>query len=180
MEKARLDKVIGNEKLMPIVTALGTGIDDDFDLSRLRYDKVVIMADADVDGAHIRTLLLTFFFRYMRPLIENNHIYIAQPPLYKISKGKRHDYAFSDEERDAVIEEMGGNCDVQRYKGLGEMDAEQLWETTMDPEHRIMLRVTLDDAVRADETFTILMGDKVEPRREFIEKNAKYVQNLDV
>lgn len=180
VEKARLDKVIGNEKLMPIVTALGTGIDDDFDLSRLRYDKVVIMADADVDGAHIRTLLLTFFFRYMRPLIENNHIYIAQPPLYKISKGKRHDYAFSDEERDAVIEEMGGNCDVQRYKGLGEMDAEQLWETTMDPEHRIMLRVTLDDAVRADETFTILMGDKVEPRREFIEKNAKYVQNLDV
>jgi DNA gyrase subunit B len=180
VEKARLDKVIGNEKLMPVVTALGTGIDEEFDISKLRYDKVVIMADADVDGAHIRTLLLTFFFRYMRPLIEENHVYIAQPPLYKISKGKKSCYAFSDDERDKCIEELGGNCDVQRNKGLGEMDAQQLWETTMDPAFRTMLRVTLEDAIKADETFSILMGDKVEPRREFIEKNAKYVQNLDV
>ncbi len=180
VEKARLDRVIGNEKLMPVVTALGTGIDDDFELAKLRYDKIVIMADADVDGAHIRTLLLTFFFRYMRPLIEHNHIYIAQPPLFKVSKGKKHFYAFSEEERDSYMEELGGSCDIQRYKGLGEMDAQQLWETTMDPEFRTMLRVTLDDAVQADETFSILMGDKVEPRRQFIEKNAKYVQNLDV
>lgn len=180
VEKARLDRVIGNEKLMPVVTALGTGIDEDFDISKLRYDKVVIMADADVDGAHIRTLLLTFFFRYMRPLIEENHVYIAQPPLYKISKGKKSCYAFSDDERDNCIEDLGGNCDIQRYKGLGEMDAQQLWETTMDPAFRTMLRVTLEDAIKADETFSILMGDKVEPRREFIEKNAKYVQNLDV
>lgn len=180
VEKARLDKVIGNEKLMPVVTALGAGIDEDFDISKLRYDKIVIMADADVDGAHIRTLLLTFFFRYMRPLIDFNHIYIAQPPLFKVSKGKKHFYAFTDEERDRYIAELGGSCDIQRYKGLGEMDAQQLWETTMDPEFRIMLMVTLEDAVQADETFSILMGDKVEPRREFIEKNAKYVQNLDV
>jgi DNA gyrase subunit B len=180
VEKARLDKVIGNEKLMPVVTALGTGIDEEFDIARLRYDKIVIMADADVDGAHIRTLLLTFFFRYMRPLIAHGHIYIAQPPLYKISKGKKHFYAFSDEERDAYSEELGGNCDIQRYKGLGEMDAQQLWETTMDPEFRTMLKVTLEDAIQADETFSILMGDKVEPRREFIEKNAKYVRNLDI
>lgn len=180
VEKARLDKVIGNEKLMPVVTALGTGIDEEFDIARLRYDKIVIMADADVDGAHIRTLLLTFFFRYMRPLIDHGHIYIAQPPLYKISKGKKHFYAFSDEERDAYSEELGGNCDIQRYKGLGEMDAQQLWETTMDPEFRTMLKVTLEDAIQADETFSILMGDKVEPRREFIEKNAKYVRNLDI
>ena len=180
VEKARLDRVIGNEKLMPIVTALGTGISDEFDLEKLRYNKIVIMADADVDGAHIRTLLLTFFFRYMRPLVSEGHVYIAQPPLFKISKGKKHEYAFSDEERDKLIEEFDGNCDVQRYKGLGEMDAEQLWETTMDPENRTMLRVTLEDAIEADETFSILMGDKVEPRREFIEKNAKYVQNLDI
>lgn len=180
VEKARLDKVMGNEKLMPVVTALGTNIGEEFDLSRLRYGKVVIMADADVDGAHIRTLLLTFFFRHMRPLIDDNRIFIAQPPLYKVSKGKKHLYAFSDEERDAAIEEFGGSCDIQRYKGLGEMDAEQLWETTMDPEFRTMLRVNMEDAVRADETFSILMGDKVEPRREFIEKNAKYVRNLDV
>ncbi|MEG1551534.1 MAG: toprim domain-containing protein, partial [Oscillospiraceae bacterium] len=169
-----------NEKLMPVVTALGTGIDEDFDITKLRYHKIVIMADADVDGAHIRTLLLTFFFRYMRPLIDNGFIYIAQPPLFKISKGKKHIYAFSDEERDKEIEDFGGNCEIQRYKGLGEMDSQQLWETTMDPKNRIMLRVTLDDAMEADETFSILMGDKVEPRREFIEKNAKYVQNLDV
>lgn len=180
VEKSRLDKVIGNEKLMPVVTALGTGIGDEFDLTKLRYNKIVIMADADVDGAHIRTLLLTFFFRYMRPLIDEGHIYIAQPPLFKVSKGKKHLYAFSDEERDNFIKELEGNCEIQRYKGLGEMDAVQLWETTMDPEFRIMLRVTMDDAVEADETFSILMGDKVEPRREFIEKNAKYVQNLDI
>lgn len=180
VEKARLDKVIGNDKLMPVVTALGTGIDEDFDITKLRYHKIVIMADADVDGAHIRTLLLTFFFRYMRPLIEHGYVYIAQPPLYRISKGKKHAYAYSDEERDAIIEEMGGNCDVQRYKGLGEMDPIQLWETTMDPARRTMLRVSLEDASQADETFSILMGDKVEPRREFIEKNAKYVQNLDI
>jgi len=180
VEKARLDKVIGNDKLTPVVLALGTGIGEDFDISKLRYGKIVIMADADVDGAHIRTLLLTFFFRYMRPLIDEGHIYIAQPPLFKISKGKKVKYAFSDEERDEVIEEFGGSCDIQRYKGLGEMDAQQLWETTMDPAYRTMLRVTIDDAIKADETFSILMGDKVEPRREFIEKNAKYVKNLDV
>lgn len=180
VEKARLDRVIGNDKLMPVVTALGTGIGDEFDVSRLRYHKVVIMADADVDGAHIRTLMLTFFFRYMRPLIDDGYIYIAQPPLFKVSKGKKVKYAFSDEERDEYIAEMGGNCDIQRYKGLGEMDPQQLWETTMDPEFRTMLRVTLEDAMQADETFSILMGDKVEPRREFIEKNARYVQNLDI
>lgn len=180
VEKARLDKVYGNEKLMPIVTALGTGIGEDFDLSKLRYHKIVIMADADVDGAHIRTLLLTFFFRYMKPLVEGGYIYLAQPPLFKVSKGKKNAYAFSDEERDSLIQEMGGQCDVQRYKGLGEMDPEQLWETTMDPEFRTMLRVTVEDAQQADETFSILMGDNVEPRRDFIEKNAKYVENLDV
>lgn len=182
VEKARVDKVIGNEKLTPVVLALGAGIGQEFDTSKLRYHKIVIMADADVDGAHIQTLLLTFFFRYMRPLIENGYVYLAQPPLFKVSKGNRHEYAYSDEERDKFIEEMGGSnsCETQRYKGLGEMDPQQLWETTMDPETRIMLRVTLDDAMQADETFSILMGDKVEPRREFIEKNAKYVQNLDV
>lgn len=180
VEKARLDKVYGNEKLMPIVTALGAGIGDDFDLSKLRYHKIVIMADADVDGAHIRTLLLTFFFRYMKPLVEGGYVYLAQPPLFKVTKGKKNAYAFSDEERDRLIQEMGGQCDVQRYKGLGEMDPEQLWETTMDPEFRTMLRVTVEDAQQADETFSILMGDNVEPRREFIEKNAKYVENLDV
>ena len=180
VEKARVDKVIGNDKLTPVIMALGTGIGDDFDITKLRYHKVVIMADADVDGAHIRTLLLTFFFRYMRPLIEQGYVYIAQPPLYKISKGKKHVYAFSDEERDREIEEMGGSCDIQRYKGLGEMDPQQLWETTMDPNYRTMLRVNMEDAMEADETFSILMGDKVEPRRLFIEKNAKYVQNLDI
>ena len=182
VEKARLDRVIGNEKLMPIVIALGTGIGDEFDITKLRYNKIVIMADADVDGAHIRTLLLTFFFRYMRPLIEQGHVYLAQPPLFKVSKGKKIKYAFSDEERDQFIAEFGGSgsCDIQRYKGLGEMDAEQLWETTMDPDFRTMLRVNIEDAMLADETFSILMGDKVEPRREFIETNAKYVQNLDI
>lgn len=181
VEKARLDRVYGNDKLMPVITALGCGIGDEFDISKLRYGKVIIMADADVDGSHIRTLLLTFFFRFMRPLIENGNIYIAQPPLYRLTKGKKnHYYAFSDEERDQILKDIGGNADIQRYKGLGEMDSEQLWETTMDPKSRTMIRVSLEDATTADEIFTILMGDKVEPRREFIEKNARYVQNLDV
>ena len=180
VEKARVDKIIDNDKLNPVIMALGTGIDEDFNIDNLRYHKIVIMADADVDGAHIRTLLLTFFFRYMRPLIEHGYVYIAQPPLYRISKNKKHRYAFSDEERDSIMEDMGQGCDIQRYKGLGEMDAEQLWDTTMNPATRIMLRVTMDDAIEADRTFSILMGDKVEPRREFIETNAKYVQNLDV
>ena len=180
VEKARIDKVYGNDKLMPVITALGTGIGDEFDINKLRYDKVIIMADADVDGSHIRTLLLTFFFRYMRPLVEEGHVYIAQPPLYRITKNKDHKYAYSDIERDQILSQIEGKSEIQRYKGLGEMDAEQLWETTMNPETRLMLRVELSDAEVADETFTILMGDKVEPRREFIEKNAKYVQNLDV
>ena len=180
VEKARIDKVYGNDKLMPVITALGTGIGDEFDLEKLRYDKVIIMADADVDGSHIRTLLLTFFFRYMRPLVEQGHVYIAQPPLYRITKGKEHKYAYSDMERDQILAGIEGKTEIQRYKGLGEMDAEQLWETTMNPDSRLMLRVELSDAEEADETFTILMGDKVEPRREFIEQNAKYVQNLDV
>ena len=180
VEKARLDKVYGNEKLMPVVTALGTGIGEEFDISRLRYGKVIIMADADVDGSHIRTLLLTFFFRFMRPLIEEGHIYIAQPPLFKLSKGKQSRYAFSDPERDRISAEFGGNCDIQRYKGLGEMDPIQLWETTMNPQGRTILKVEMEDAASADETFTILMGDKVEPRRDFIEVNARYVQNLDI
>ena len=180
VEKARLDKVYGNEKLIPVVVALGCGIGEEFDISKLRYGKVIIMADADVDGAHIATLLLTFFFRFMRPLVDEGHVYIAQPPLYKVSKGKQVRYAFSDEERDQYIAELGGNTDIQRYKGLGEMDPKQLWETTMDPAFRTMLRVTIEDAAAADEAFTILMGDKVEPRREFIEKNARYVENLDV
>ncbi|MDO4945003.1 MAG: DNA topoisomerase (ATP-hydrolyzing) subunit B [Ruminococcus sp.] len=184
VEKARIDKVYGNEKLMPVVTALGTSIGEDFDISKLRYGKVIIMADADVDGSHIRTLLLTFFFRFMRPLIEQGHIYIAQPPLFKVERAKKVRYAFSDEERDRYIGELseGGklNVAVQRYKGLGEMDPEQLWETTMDPERRTMIKVTMEDAVKADEIFTILMGDKVQPRKEFIEKNAEYVKDLDV
>ncbi|MBQ9993755.1 MAG: DNA topoisomerase (ATP-hydrolyzing) subunit B [Clostridia bacterium] len=225
VEKARLDKVYGNDKLMPVVMALGCGIGDEFDIEKLRYHKVIIMADADVDGSHIRTLLLTFFFRYMRPLIDNGHICIAQPPLYrvtykrvefdaysdeerdaylaelgegavvkkikdddaaqdsvhyKVSKKDMHYYAYSDEQRDEILAKMGSADDVQRYKGLGEMDANQLWETTMNPETRVMLKVRLEDARAADEIFSILMGDKVEPRREFIEQNAKYVTNLDV
>lgn len=184
VEKARIDKVYGNEKLMPVVTALRTSIGEDFDLSKLRYGKVIIMADADVDGSHIRTLLLTFFFRFMRPLIEEGHIYLAQPPLFKVARGKQVRYAFSDAERDQYISELSGEnnlkVNVQRYKGLGEMDPEQLWETTMDPERRTMIKVTMEDAVKADEIFTILMGDKVAPRKEFIEKNAEYVKDLDV
>ncbi len=180
VEKARIDKVFTNEKLLPIVIALGCGIGEDFDITKLRYGKIIIMADADVDGSHIRTLLLTFFFRYMRPLVDEGHIYIAQPPLFKVSRGKQLRYAFSDEERDRYIAEFEGKADVQRYKGLGEMDPEQLWETTMDPAFRTMLKVSLGDAIAADETFSILMGDKVEPRKDFIEKNAQYVQNLDI
>lgn len=180
VEKARVDKVYGNEKLAPVVIALGTGIGESFDITKLRYNKIVVMADADVDGSHIRTLLLTFFFRYMPQLIEEGHIFLAQPPLFKVGKGKKHYYAFSDGERDKYIAEFGGNCDIQRYKGLGEMDAEQLWETTMDPEFRTMLKVTLDDAEKADDTFTMLMGDEVEPRRQFIEENAVYAENLDI
>ncbi len=184
VEKARLDKVYGNEKLMPVVTALGCGLGDEIDLEKLRYGKIIVMADADVDGSHIRTLLLTFFFRYMRPLIEEGHVYLAQPPLYRLTRGKQHRYAYSDEERDQIIAELSAESsskiDIQRYKGLGEMDPEQLWETTMNPENRIMIKVELEDAASADETFTILMGDKVAPRREFIESNAQYVSNLDV
>ena len=184
VEKARIDKVYGNEKLMPVVTALGTSIGEDFDITKLRYGKVIIMADADVDGSHIRTLLLTFFFRFMRPLIEEGHVYLAQPPLFKVARGKQTRYAFSDAERDKYIAELGGDngqkVNVQRYKGLGEMDPIQLWETTMDPERRTMIKVSLEDAEKADEIFTILMGDKVQPRREFIEKNAEYAKNLDV
>ena len=180
VERARVDKVYGNDKLTPVVVALGTGIGENFDISKLRYHKIFIMADADVDGAHICTLMLTFFFRYMRELITEGHIYIAQPPLFKVSKGKKVMYAFSDEERDLYIEELGGAADVQRYKGLGEMDGDQLWETTMDPDNRSCKRVNLHDAEEADAIFSVLMGDDVEPRREFIEKNAKYVENLDI
>ncbi|MDF2632833.1 MAG: gyrB, partial [Caproiciproducens sp.] len=179
VEKARLDRVYGNEKLMPVVTALGCGIGEEFDLNKLRYGKIIIMADADVDGSHIRTLLLTFFFRFMKPLVEEGHIYLAQPPLYRLSKAKNHYYAFSDLERNKIMAELG-TYEIQRYKGLGEMDSEQLWETTMNPASRTMLRVEVEDAAASDEAFTVLMGDKVEPRREFIEKNAKYVQNLDI
>ena len=184
VEKARADKVYGNDKLTPVITALGAGIGEDFDLNKLRYHKVIIMADADVDGAHIRTLLLTFFFRFMRPLIEHGYVYSAVPPLFKLTRGKTTRLAFSEEERDAISAEMrGGNpnvkIDISRFKGLGEMNPHELWETTMDPEKRTLRRIELDDAVRADETFTILMGEKVEPRKEFIEKNAKYAVNLD-
>ena len=178
VEKARLDRVYGNDKLMPVITALGTGIGEEFDLNKLRYGRVIIMADAD--GSHIRTLLLTFFYRYMRPLVEEGHVYIAQPPLFRITKNKRHYYAYSDNERDEIMTQLQSGYDIQRYKGLGEMDSEQLWETTMNPETRVMLQVTPSDAAQADEIFTILMGDKVEPRREFIERNAKYVKNLDI
>ena len=180
VEKARVDKVYGNDKLTPVVVALGTGIAENFDIEKLRYDKIVIMADADVDGSHIRTLLLTFFFRYMPQLIETGHIYLAQPPLYRVAKGKRYFDAFTDEERDRYIEELGGNVDVQRYKGLGEMNPEQLWETTLDPEHRTMLKVTMADAEVADQTFTMLMGEEVEPRRRFIEENAVFATDLDI
>ena len=180
VEKARVDKVYGNDKLTPVIVALGTGIAENFDIEKLRYDKIVIMADADVDGSHIRTLLLTFFFRYMPELIETGHVYLAQPPLYRIQKGKKHFDAFTDEEKAKYIEELGGEADVQRYKGLGEMNPEQLWETTLDPENRTMLKVSIEDAELADQTFTMLMGDEVEPRRKFIEENALFATDLDI
>ncbi len=180
VEKAREDKVYGNDKLTPVIIALGTGIGEHFDIEKLRYDKIVIMADADVDGSHIRTLLLTFFFRYMPELIETGHIYLAQPPLYRIAKGKQHFDAFTDEEKAMYIEKLGGSADVQRYKGLGEMNPEQLWETTLDPERRTLLRVNMLDAQIADETFSMLMGDEVEPRRRFIEENAIFATDLDI
>ena len=185
VEKARIDRIYGNDKLSPVVTALGTGIGEDFDIEKLRYGKVIIMADADVDGMHIRTLLLTFFFRYMRPLISNGNVYIAQPPLFRVERKKKIRYAFSDEERDKYIAELSEegkykDVEIQRYKGLGEMDPEQLWETTMDPENRTIVKISMEDAFKADEIFTILMGDKVEPRRDFIEKNAKFAQDLDI
>jgi len=180
VEKAREDKVYGNDKLTPVIVALGTGIGENFDIEKLRYDKIVIMADADVDGSHIRTLLLTFFFRYMPALIEAGHIYLAQPPLFRVSKGKQRFDAFTDEEKAEYIEKLGGNADVQRYKGLGEMDPDQLWETTLDPERRTFLRVTMEDAQKADETFTMLMGEEVEPRRIFIEENAVFATDLDI
>ena len=181
VEKARLDKVYSNTSIIPIIQALGCGIGEDFDINKLRYGKIIIMADADVDGSHIRILLLTFFFRHMRPLIEEGHVFLAQPPLYKVHKGKNVRYAFSDEERDRCIAELGGNgVEAERYKGLGEMDAEQLWETTMDPEKRTLLKVSVEDAIACDEMFSVLMGDMVEPRREFISKNAKFVENLDI
>ncbi|HIW94652.1 MAG TPA: DNA topoisomerase (ATP-hydrolyzing) subunit B [Candidatus Flavonifractor merdipullorum] len=184
VEKARADKVYGNDKLTPVITALGAGIGDEFDLSKLRYHKVIIMADADVDGAHIRTLLLTFFFRFMRPLIEHGYVYAAVPPLFKLTRGKTVRVAYDDAERERIAAEMRGDnpnakVEISRFKGLGEMDAHELWETTMDPEKRTLKRIELDDAVRADQTFTVLMGEKVEPRKEFIERNAKYAVNLD-
>ena len=184
VEKARIDRIYGNDKLEPVVSALGTGIGEDFDIEKLRYGKVIIMADADVDGMHIRALLLTFFFRYMRPLITNGNVYIAQPPLFRVERNKKIYYAFSEAERDKYIEELsdGGKfkVEVQRYKGLGEVDPEQLWETTMNPETRTIVKISMEDAIKADEVFTVLMGDKVEPRRNFIEANAKFAQDLDI
>jgi DNA gyrase subunit B len=181
VEKARMDKILKNNEILALITAIGTGIGEEFDIENARYHKIILMTDADVDGEHIRTLLLTFFFRYMRPLIEEGFLYIAQPPLYKLSKGKQVVYAFSERERHHKIKEIGKTgVNIQRYKGLGEMNPDQLWETTMDPDNRMTLRVTVDDAVEADELFTILMGEKVEPRREFIEIHAKEVVNLDI
>ena len=185
VEKARADKIYGNDKLYPMIVALGAGIGNEFNIDKLRYHKIIIMADADVDGAHIRTLLLTFFFRYMRPLIERGYVYSAVPPLYKLTRGKTVRVAYSDAERDRVSAELrAGNpnvkVDINRFKGLGEMDPHELWETTMDPERRSLRRITLDDAVRADEVFTILMGEQVEPRKEWIERNAMYAVNIDI
>ena len=185
VEKARADKIYGNDKLYPLIVALGAGIGEEFDLNKLRYHKIIIMADADVDGAHIRTLLLTFFFRYMRPLIENGYVYSAVPPLYKLTRGKTTKVAYSDDQRDKVSAEMrsdnpAAKVDIARYKGLGEMDPHELWETTMDPEKRSLRRITLDDAMRADEIFNVLMGEQVEPRKEWIERNARYAVNIDI
>ena len=182
VEKSRADKIYNNDKLQPVILAVGAGIGADFDITKIRYGKVIIMADADVDGAHIRTLLLTFFFRYMRPLVENGNVYLAQPPLYKLSKrGMKDIYCYTDEEMEKNLQEIGRDgISIQRYKGLGEMNPEQLWDTTMNPETRILVKVKLEDAIKADEIFTILMGDEIGPRREFIETNAKYVKNLDI
>jgi DNA gyrase subunit B len=182
VEKARLDKILSNNEVRAIITALGTGIGEDFDITKARYHKIIIMTDADVDGAHIRTLLLTFFYRYMREFIERGYVYIAQPPLYKIEQGKQVRYAYNDRQLEKILAELPENPKptIQRYKGLGEMNPEQLWETTMNPETRTLLQVSLQDAIEADETFEILMGDKVEPRRQFIEENARYVRNLDI
>ena len=185
VEKARADKIYGNDKLYPMIVALGAGIGDEFNIEKLRYHKIVIMADADVDGSHIRTLLLTFFFRYMRPLIERGYVYSAVPPLYKITRGKQQRVAYSDEERDRISAQMradnpNAKIEINRFKGLGEMDAHELWDTTMDPEKRTLRRITLKDAIEADQVFTVLMGEEVEPRREWIEQNAKYVVNLDI
>ena len=182
VEKARLDKILGYEEVKTMITAFGCGIGEDFDEKKLRYGKIVIMTDADVDGAHIRTLILTFFFRYMRPLIEKGYVYIAQPPLFRIKKGRREEYVYSDKELNERLEEIGrsNQVELQRYKGLGEMNAEQLWDTTMNPATRTLLKVTIEDASMADDIFSMLMGDKVEPRRNFIQENAKYVKNLDV
>jgi DNA gyrase subunit B len=181
VEKARLDRILSSEMIRAMITAFGAGISDDFNLEKMRYGKIIMMTDADVDGAHIRTLLLTFFYRYMAPLIDAGCVYIAQPPLYKVRKKNKDYYAYNDKELENVFKQIGREgSSIQRYKGLGEMNAEQLWDTTMNPETRIILQVTMEDAVAADEIFTVLMGDKVEPRREFIEHNAKYVRNLDV
>lgn len=183
VEKQRLDRILNADTIRSMITAFGAGIGEDFDIEKIRYNRIIIMTDADVDGAHIRTLLLTFFYRYMRDLIDGGHVYIAQPPLYRVAKAKKEVYAYSDEELQSVLEDFGGkdsSVDIQRYKGLGEMNAEQLWDTTMDPEKRILLKATIEDAIAADEIFTILMGDKVEPRREFIQQNAKKVTNLDI
>ena len=184
VERVRADKIYGNDKLQPVIVALGAGLGEEFDVNKLRYHKVIIMADADVDGSHIRTLLLTFFFRYMRPLLEQGYVYAAVPPLYKLTRGKTTRVAFSDEERDRISGEMRGDnpnakVDITRFKGLGEMDPSELWETTMDPTTRTLKQITLEDAIRADETFTVLMGEKVEPRKAFIEEKAKYAVNLD-
>ena len=185
MEKARADKIYGNDKLYPLIVALGAGIGEEFDIEKLRYHKVIIMSDADVDGAHIRTLLLTFFFRYMRPLIEHGYVYSAVPPLYKLTRGRTVKVAYSDEQRDQVSAQMrsdnpNAKVDISRFKGLGEMDPHELWETTMDPEKRTLRRITLEDAQRADAIFTVLMGEQVEPRKDWIEKNAKYAVNIDI
>jgi DNA gyrase subunit B len=181
VEKARVDKMLGSEEIKNMITAFGCGIGEEFNEGKLRYHKIIIMTDADVDGAHIRTLLLTFFFRHMTPLIQNGYVYIAQPPLYRVKKGKEEHYTYSEREQEKLLHSLGeGKMDIQRYKGLGEMDPEQLWETTMDYENRTLIQITIDDIAAADETFSMLMGDKVPPRRKFIEDNARYVKNLDI
>ncbi|HHS9408845.1 TPA: toprim domain-containing protein, partial [Clostridioides difficile] len=181
VEKSRLDRILSSDEIKNMITAYGCGIGEDFDIDKARYHKIIIMTDADVDGAHIRTLLLTFFFRYMRPLIDEGYVYAAQPPLYKVTKQKKEHYVYSDKELNILLDEIGRNgVELQRYKGLGEMNAEQLWETTMNPETRTLLQVTVEDAAIADEVFSMLMGDKVAPRKEFIEENARFVRNLDI